>query len=81
MAKQRTYIEPGVEVDCECRIGPRERVRGFLRLPDQSNLGRVRFIEDVRTEVLRDGDAAAKIPLDLFGGATATPACLIDCFL
>jgi hypothetical protein len=81
MPSPRVYIEPGTEVDCAYEASTRGSVRGFLRLPDRSNPGRARFIRDVRTEVLSDDEQADSVALDLFGRATATPACLVDCHL
>lgn len=46
--RQRPYLEPdGDEIDCAYFVGESEYVSGFLRLPNPSDVGRVRFLEDV----------------------------------
>jgi hypothetical protein len=83
-SKQRPYLEPdGEEVDCAYFLNESEYVSGFLRLPNPTDTGRVRFLEDVpdlaQLQSKPSLDPVAVTLPDGKGGGT--DACLLDSFV
>jgi hypothetical protein len=82
--KQRPYLEAnGDEVDCACFLSESEYASGFLRLPNPTDTGRVRFLEDV-PDLARAQGAPSLDPVAVTlpdGKGGGTDACLLDSFV
>ncbi|HET7590121.1 MAG TPA: HEPN domain-containing protein [Solirubrobacterales bacterium] len=82
--KQRPYLEAdGDEVDCAYFLNESEYASGFLRLPNPSDTGRVRFLEDV-PDLARLQSEPSLDPIGVTlsdGKGGGIDACLLDSFV
>lgn len=80
---QRPYLEPDDgEIDCAYFVGESEYISGFLRLPNPSDVGRVRFLEDVPDLASNRSPSLGPVAVTLLdekGGGT--DACLLNSFV
>lgn len=68
------------ELDCLVPVSEREWVRGFVRLPSDSDTGRLRLVEDI-PEIASRGEISAPLPFIIQDSGSGTPACVTDGFV
>lgn len=68
------------ELDCVVPVSTHKWVRGFVRLPSDSDTGRLRLVEDIPGIEIR-GEIPEPLPFVIQDSGAGTPACVTDGFV